>query len=162
MFVEVYIIGPAHALVCNTCMLCNVKSFKALISSVTLWACVHYILIRLAHLQCESLLFRSPRLSVCRLLSVCPASDLGNYASYVGNFAVLLGNLGPQARIWHQILRTLVAWFVADIFFTWGGFGQTRFRSLFSSLGYYPFVPVWFKHSEGNGDANSGRYTTQL
>ena len=46
-------------------------------------------LIRLTHLQCESLLFRSPCLScACRLLSaiclsVFPTSHLENYARYV-------------------------------------------------------------------------------
>jgi len=35
---------------------------------------------------------------VC-LLSVCPASDLGNYARYARNFVALIGNWGRRARI---------------------------------------------------------------
>ena len=105
------------------------------------------------------------RLSVVCHLSVCTASHLGNYARYVRNFAVRLGNQGRRARIWRQILQTLLAWFLVDIFFWWWVFRHTGFRSLFSSLGYlaYPFVPEWFKpfgrkfFRMGVGDAKSGK-----
>jgi len=42
--------------------------------------------------------------NVC-CLSVCPASDLGNYARYVWNFVAFRGNRGHRARIWGQILH---------------------------------------------------------
>jgi len=55
--------------------------------------CYLLVLIKLAHLQHKSLLFWSPRLpSVVCCLSVCPASDLENYARYVRNFITFVRN----------------------------------------------------------------------
>jgi len=63
-------------------------------------------IIRLAHLQCESLLFRSPRLSsvVCRLPFVCCLSALRLQISettreYGRNFEAFIGNRGRRAKI---------------------------------------------------------------
>jgi len=42
---------------------------------------------------------------VCCLLSVCLASDLGNYARYAWNFVTPVRNRGRRARIWRQILH---------------------------------------------------------
>jgi len=39
----------------------------------------------------------------CRL-SVCPASDLGNYARYARHFVTSIRNRGWRARTWRQIL----------------------------------------------------------
>jgi len=37
-------------------------------------------------------------------LSVCPASDLGNYVIYARNFVTPIRNRGRRARIWRHIL----------------------------------------------------------
>ena len=70
--------------------------------------CIHVlvfiVVLRLAHLQYESLLFRPPRVSSVSL-SVCLASDLENYARYARNFVTLMRNPGRRARIRRHILH---------------------------------------------------------
>jgi len=68
----------------STSIHCPFFDLQKAIRTITLFIIVLLCIISIAHIWCESILFRSPRLSsvVCRLsvcLSVCPASDLGNY-----------------------------------------------------------------------------------
>jgi len=69
------------------------------------------------HASTDNYLFRLAHFSVRHLwngrrvclsvvcLSVCPTSDLENYATQARNFVIFIGDQGQRARIWRQILH---------------------------------------------------------